>query len=83
MARIPIEKRLERNVDRLNQQVCTLMAYISHLAQTQRIGIEERFLEAAAKKLLSESGQSDEEIDHIHNTATYLAGGQAETSIQA
>ena len=83
MAGTPDEKRLQRDVDRLNQQVCTLMAYISHLEQSQRIGIEERFLEAAAKKLLSEFGQSDEEIDHIHNTATYLARGKAETAIRA
>jgi hypothetical protein len=47
-------KSLEAEVHRLNQQVCTLMAYLSHLEQLQRIGVEERFVEAAAKKLLRE-----------------------------
>jgi hypothetical protein len=74
-------------VDRLDQQVCTLMAYISFLEEKQRLDIEERFLEAAAKKLhaenLAQSRESGGEIDYIHSTATYLARGQAEADIQA
>jgi hypothetical protein len=87
MARAPSVKSLEMRVDRLDQQVCTLMAYVSFLEQNQRLGIEERFLEAAAKKLhledFSPSKQSVGEIDYIHSTATYLARGQAEADIQA
>jgi hypothetical protein len=72
-------KSLDSQVHRLNQQVCTLMAYLSHLEQLQKVGVEERFVEAEAKKLLREHGSGvTGNTDYVRETVSYVARGQPE-----
>jgi hypothetical protein len=75
MARKATKKDLEAEVERLNRQVCTVMAYIAHLEEHQKVAVEERFVEAAAHQLLHEQG-SAKGGDDIRAAVRYLATKQ-------